>query len=152
VLSFNHSSREMMIRSDSKSKLKKVFSVLAKNNRELEDYLIKSGYVVTPPVTGMPQDILERVRPKHKELPKNKQEAKEYYRSMFKKLRWVIADDKRIPIMAILHNRTIEAMLSDPPTTVDELLTIREFRRNRSNIRGYENIVLGILKEYREDG
>jgi hypothetical protein len=152
VLSFNHSSREMMIRSDSESKLKKVFSVLAKNNRVLEDYLIKSGYVVTPPPPEIPQAVLDRVRPKHRELPKNKQEAKEYYRSMLKKLRWVIADDKRIPIMAILHNITIEAMLSGPPTTVDELLTLREFRRNRTNIRGYESVVLKILKEYREDG
>jgi len=150
VLSFNHSSREMMIRSDSKSKLQKVFSVLVKDNRLLEDYLIKSGYVVPPPEPEIPQDILDRVRPKHREPPKNKQEAKEYYRSSFKKLRWVIADDKRIPIMAILHNRTIEAMLSNPPMTIEQLLSLAEFKRNRTNIRGYENIVLNILKEYRE--
>jgi len=65
-------------------------------------------------------------------------------------LRWVIADDKRIPIMAILHNRTIEAMLNNPPITVEQLLALPEFRRNRSNIRGYENIVFKILKEHRE--
>jgi hypothetical protein len=150
VLSFNHGSTEMMIRSDSKSKLQKVFSVLVKDNRVLEDYLIKSGYVVPPPGPEIPQDILDRVRPKNRELPKTKQEAKEYYKSMLRKLRWVIADDKRIPIMAILHNDTIEAMLNNPPITVEQLLALPEFRRNRTNIRGYENIVLKILKEYRE--
>ena len=150
VLSFNHSSKEMMIRSDSKSKLQKVFSVLVKDNRVLEDYLIKSGYVVPPPEPEISQDILDRVRPKNRELPKTKQEAKEYYASMFTKLRWVIADDKRIPIMAILHNRTIETMLNNSPITVEQLLSLPEFRRNKTNIRGYENIVLKILTEYRE--
>jgi superfamily I DNA and/or RNA helicase len=154
VLSFNHSSSEMMIRSDSKPKLQKVFSVLAKTHREWEDYLIKTGYVIPErPVDLTPerfQNILDSVRPKHKKPPKNKQEAKEYYTSMFTKLRWVIADDKRIPIMAILHNKTIETMLNDPPKTFKQLLLLPEFRRNRTNIRGYEDIVLQILKEYRD--
>lgn len=149
VLSFNHNSKEMMIRSDSKSKLRKVFSVLVKDNRVLEDYLVRGGYVPLPLKAEVYEDILDRVRPKNRELPKTKQETKEYYRSMLKKLRWVIADDKRVPVMAILHNSTINAMLNDPPTTVDELLSLPEFRRNRTNIRGYENIVLEILKEYR---
>lgn len=153
VLSFNHTSREMMIRSDSERKLQKVFSVLAKNYPRLEDYLIKTGYIAPEqPVDLTPekfQNILDSVRPKRREIPKSKQEAKEYYRSMFRKLRWIIADDKRIPIMAILHNRTIEAMLNDPPTNVEQFLSLPEFRRNRTNIRGYENIALEILKEYR---
>jgi phosphatidylserine/phosphatidylglycerophosphate/cardiolipin synthase-like enzyme len=152
VLSFNHGSNEMMIRADSKSKLQKIFSVLAKNYPRLEDYLIKTGYAVQEqPMDLTPerfQNILDDVRPKHREIPKNKQEAKEYYSSIFTKLRWVIADDKRIPIMAILHNRTIETMLSEPPTTIEQLLSLPEFRKNRTNIRGYENIVLNILKEY----
>ncbi|MFH1335153.1 MAG: hypothetical protein ABII96_01430, partial [Candidatus Zixiibacteriota bacterium] len=93
---------------------------------------------------------IDSVRPKHRESPKNKQEAQEYYRSMLKKLRWVIADDKRIPIQAILFNRTIESILSDPPTTIEQFLSLPELRRNRTNITGYENIVLKILKEYRE--
>jgi superfamily I DNA and/or RNA helicase/uncharacterized CHY-type Zn-finger protein len=153
ALSFNHGSNEMMIRSDSKPKLQKVFSVLAKNYPRLEDYLIKTGYVVPEQPVDLTvekfQNILESVHPKHRELPKNKQEAREYYESTLKKLRWVIADDKRIPIMAILHNKTIEAMLNDSPMAVDQLLSLPEFRRNRTNIRGYENIVLQILKEYR---
>ena len=69
---------------------------------------------------------------------------------MLKKLRWVIADDKRIPNFAVLFNDTIETMLNNPPTTVKQLLSLPEFRRNKTNIRGYENIVLEILKEYRE--
>jgi len=154
VLSFNHRSYEMMIRTDSKSKLQKVFSVVAKNYPRLKDYLVETGYVVPEEVVDLTpekfQNILDEVRPKHREIPENKQEATEYYRSMLKKLRWVIADDKRIPIMAILHNGTIEAMLNDPPSTVEQLLSLPEFRRNRTNIKGYENIVLDILKEYRE--
>jgi phosphatidylserine/phosphatidylglycerophosphate/cardiolipin synthase-like enzyme len=154
VLSFNHSSNEMMIRSESKLKLQKVFSVLAKNYPKLEDYLIKTGYVIPErPVDLTPerfQSILDSVRPKHREIPKTEQEAKEYYRSMFVKLRWVIADDKRVPNFAVLFNDTIESILNNPPTNVEQLLSLPEFRRNRTNIRGYEDIVLQILKEYRE--
>jgi len=154
ALSFNHGSSEMMIRSDSRAKLQKVFSVLAKEHPRLEDYLTKTEYMIPERVVDLTperfQNILDDVRPKNRESPKTKQEAKEYYRSMLKKLRWVIADDKRIPIMAILHNRTIEAMLNNPPITAEQLLSLPEFRRNRTNIRGYENIVLKILKEYRE--
>jgi len=154
VLSFNHGSNEMMIRTDSNSKLQKVFSVLAKNYPRLGDYLVKTGYVVPEqPVDLTPdkfQSILDAVRPKYKELPKNKQEAKEYYTSIFTKLRWIIADDKRIPNFAVLFAETIKAMLNDLPTNVDQVLSLPEFRRNRTNIRGYENIVLEILKEYRK--
>ncbi len=69
---------------------------------------------------------------------------------MFKKLRKPIGVDKRRPYFATLFNDTIEAMLDNPPTTIEELILLPEFRRNRTNIRGYENIVLKILKEYRE--
>lgn len=154
VLSFNHGSNEMMIRTDSKSKLRKVFSVLAKNYPRLEDYLTKTGYVVPEEIPDLtPQkfrNIFDSIRPKRRELPKNKQEAKEYYTSMFTKLRWIIADDKRIPNFAVLFVETIKAMLNDPPTAVEQLLSLPEFRRNKTNIRGYENIVLKILEEYRE--
>ncbi len=151
VLSFNHSSKEMMIRSDSKSKLQKVFSVLAKDPK-MRECLTKSGYILKPVLPPQKfQNILDRVRPKHRELPKNKREVKEYYRSMLKKLRWVIADDKRIPNFAVLFNDTIENLLNDPPKTVEQLLSLPEFMRNRTNIRGYEDIVLKILKEYRDD-
>jgi superfamily I DNA and/or RNA helicase len=153
VLSFNHGSNEMMVRSDSKRKLQKVFSVLVKNHPRLEDYLIKTGYVVPEqPVDLTPekfQDILDAVRPKNKKLPKKK-EAKKYYRSMLKKLRWPIVGDKRLPYQAVLFSETIEALLNDPPTTVEQLLSLPEFRRNRTNIRGYENIALKILREYTE--
>jgi superfamily I DNA and/or RNA helicase len=154
VLSFNHSSSEMMIRSDSKPKLQKVFSVLVKTHREWEDYLIKTGYVIPEqPVDLTPerfQNVLNSVRPKHRQIPKNKQEAKEYYRSIFVKLRWVMADDKRFPNFAVLFNETIEAMLNDPPATVEQLLSLPEFAKNKTNVRGYEKIILQILKEYRE--
>ena len=154
VLSFSHSSLEGMTRIDSKLRLQKKFSAMAKNHPQLRDYLTKTGYIIPERVVDLTpekgKNIWDDVRPKNRELPKTKQEAKEYYRSMLKKLRWAIADDKRIPIMAILHNGTIEAMLNNPPITVEQLLSLPEFRRNRTNIRGYENIVLKILTEYRE--
>jgi len=150
VLSFSHSSNEMMIRSDSKLKVKKIFSVLARNYPRLADYLTEAEYTVTEEIPDLTPEkfksIVDSVRPKRREFPRDKQEANEYCRSMLKKLRWVIADDKRIPIMAIFHNSTIEAMLSNPPMTVEQLLSLPEFRRNRTNIRGYESIVLEILK------
>lgn len=154
VLSFNHSSNEMMIRANSKPKLQKVFSVLAKNYPKLEDYLVKSGYVVPEqPMDLTPekfQSVLDSVRPKYRELPKSKQEAGEYYTSMLTKLRWIIADDKRIPNFAVLFTKTIKVMFSVPPATVEELLSLPEFRKNKRNIRGYENTVLEIVREYRE--
>jgi hypothetical protein len=154
-LSFNHSSKEMMIRTDSKSKLQKVFSVLAKNYPRFADYLTKSGYIVSEEILDLTpekfKNIFDTIRPKHREPPKNKQESREYYTSMFTKLRWIIADDKRIPNFAVLFVETIKAMLNNPPTTTGQLLSLPEFRRNKTNIRGYENIILKILKEYRED-
>jgi len=152
VLSFNHRSNEMMIRTDSTSKLQKVFSVVAKNYPRLKDYLTQTGYIPPDEVVDLTperfQNILDAVRPKHKEVPRTELDTILYYRSMLKKLRWVIADDKRIPIMAILHNRTIDAVLDNPPTTVEQLLALPEFKRNRTNVKGYEHIILNILKEY----
>ena len=72
--------------------------------------------------------------------------------SMLKKLRWVIADDKRIPNFAVLYNCTIDLLLDNPPLTVEYLVSLPEFRRNRTNIRGYEDIVMEIVTEYREAG
>ena len=92
--------------------------------------------------------VIERVRPKRKKTPQTDDEAREYYRSVLRKLRWVIADDKRIPNFAVLYNKTIESMLDSPPSTLEELLSLPEFKRNRTNIRGYEEIVLDIMKEY----
>jgi hypothetical protein len=155
VLSFNHRSNEMMIRTDSKSRLQKVFSVVSKNYPLLKNYLTETGYLVPEEVVDLTperfQNILGAVRPKHREMPKSRHEAREYYKSMLKKLRWPIADDKRIPIMAILHNRTIETMLDNPPVTIEQLLSLPEFKRNRTNIKGYESIILKILEEYRDN-
>lgn len=151
VLSFNHRSYEMMTRTDSRARLQKVFSVILKDRPQLRDVLSQTGYITSGEVTDLTpeksQNIIEDVRPNRK-VPKSKQEAEGYYRSMFKELRKKIAVDKRIPYMAIFHNKTIEAMLNDPPTTVEQLLSLPEFRRNRTNIGGYEDIVLKILREY----
>jgi hypothetical protein len=120
----------------------------------LKDYLIKTGYIIPDEIPDLTpekfKNIFDSIRPKNRDLPKNKREAREYYKSMFVKLRWVMADDKRRPFFAFLFNDTIEAMLNNPATTIEELLSLPEFKRNRTNIRGYENIVLKILKEYKE--
>jgi len=154
VLSFNHRTNEMMIRTDSKSKLQKVFSVVSKNYPRLKDYLHGTGYIIPEEVLDLTpeksKNILDSVRPKNRKVPKKIQEVKEYFRSVFVKLRWVIADDKRIPNFAVLFNVTIEAILNNPPTTIEQLLTVPEFKRNRTNIRGYEEIVLSLLKEYKQ--
>lgn len=154
VLSFSHSSLETMTRIDSKARLQKKFSVMVNNHPQLRDYLMKTGHIISDEIPDLTpekfKNIFDSIRPKRRELPKNKQEAKEYYTSMFTKLRWIIADDHRIPNFAVLFNDTIKAMLNDPPTTVEQILSLAELRRNRANIRGYENIVLNILKEYRE--
>jgi len=155
VLSFNNSSKEMMIRTDSEIKVKKVFSVLSKNYPKLKQYLSKDRQQVgiEQPTDLTPEkfkNVLDVIRPKNKKLPKNKQEAQEYYTSMFSKLRWVIADDKRIPYFAVLYNKTIRSLINNPPKNIEDLLLLPEFIRSRSNIRGYEKIILDILKEYTE--
>jgi len=155
VLSFNNSSKEMMIRTDSEIKVKKVLSVLSKNYPKLKQYLSKDRQQVgiEQPVDSTPEkfrNVLDIIRPENKKLPRNKQEAQEYYTSMFNKLRWVIADDKRIPYFAVLYNKTIRSLINNPPKNIEDLLLLPEFIRSRSNIRGYEKIILDILKEYTE--
>jgi superfamily I DNA and/or RNA helicase len=155
VLSFNNSSKEMMIRTDSEIKTKKMFSVLSKNYPKLKQYLSKDRQQgeTEQPIDLTPEkfrNVLDIIRPKSKKFPKNKQEAQEYFVGMFTKLRWVIADDKRIPYFAVLYNKTIRSLINSPPKNIEELLLLPEFIRSRSNIGGYEKIILDILKEYTE--
>ena len=49
-------------------------------------------------------------------MPKNEKGAEEYYTSMFTELRWIIADDKRIPNFDVLFLETIKTMLDDSPS------------------------------------
>jgi hypothetical protein len=153
VLSHNNRTNEMMIRIDSADRLKRVFSVLAKNYPKLSDYLIEEGYIPSEQITDLSPEryksILEEIRPRKKDRPTNKDEAREYCRSMLKKLRWVIATDKQVPMFATLHNSTIEALLQHPPKNEEELLSLKEFRIKRSNIMGYESIVVDLLNEFR---
>jgi len=149
----SHSStKEMMIRTDSPLRLQKMFSVLANNHPQLRDCLTGIGYTPEDVVDLAPEkllNIVDSVRPKRRGLPSTPSEAREYYSTMFTKLRWVIADDKRIPNFAVLFGKTVAAMLETAPETVEDLLELPEFHRNRSNVRGYESIILEILSEYR---
>jgi superfamily I DNA and/or RNA helicase len=154
VLSHNNRTNEMMIRSDSKQILTRIFSVLARNYPKLSDYLVEEGYVPTEQIIDLSperyQDIIEEIRPKRRAAPENRDEAREYYRSMLKKLRWVIATDKRVPVFSVLYNSTIDDLLMNPPNNEEQLLSMEEFRVKRSNIMGYEGIVIDLLGEYKE--
>ncbi len=67
-------------------------------------------------------------------------------RKAFVKLRWVIAEDKGLPMHATLWNRTIEWLLKDKPKTMSRLYSCEEFKKNQTNVSGYENVILSILK------
>lgn len=92
-------------------------------------------------------ELVETLRPRKKLKKKSGKEIREYYQKMLRKLRWVIASDKRIPQFAVLYRATIDSLLNDPPRTKQELLVLSEFQRNPTNISGYEDVVLAIVRE-----
>lgn len=67
-------------------------------------------------------------------------------RKVLKKLRWVIAEDKGLPLQSTLWNRTIDWLIKQKPQSKDKLLECDEFRRNRSNIAGYEDFIVTVVK------
>jgi phosphatidylserine/phosphatidylglycerophosphate/cardiolipin synthase-like enzyme len=66
-------------------------------------------------------------------------------RKLFKKLRWIIAEDKGLPVQATLWGRTIDWLIEFRPKDLAQLFSCEEFRRNKTNIAGYEEIVLQIV-------
>ena len=66
-------------------------------------------------------------------------------RKLFKKLRWIIAEDKALPVYATLWGRTIDWLIEFRPKDLTQLYSCEEFRRNKANIAGYEEIVLKIV-------
>ncbi len=66
-------------------------------------------------------------------------------RKSFKKLRWIIAEDKGLPVQATLWGRTIEWLIEFRPKDLTQLYSCEEFRRNKTNIAGYEEVVLQIV-------
>jgi len=66
-------------------------------------------------------------------------------KKLFKKLRWIIAVDKALPVYATLWNRTIDWLLEFRPKDLTQLHSCEEFKRKKTNISGYEEIVLQIV-------
>ena len=66
-------------------------------------------------------------------------------RKLFKKLRWIIAEDKGLPVQATLWGRTIDWLISVRPKDFLQLYSCEEFKRNKTNIAGYEGVVFQIV-------
>ena len=66
-------------------------------------------------------------------------------RKKLKKLRWVIAQDKGLPLQSTLWNRTIDWLITVKPKNKENLLECEEFKRNRSNITGYEDFIVTLM-------
>jgi hypothetical protein len=87
------------------------------------------------------EGILERIGLKKIEGKIDQAKA----RKLLKKLRWIIAEDKGLPVQATLWARTIDWLINFRPKDLTQLLSCEEFRRNRTNISGYEDVLLEIV-------
>ncbi len=85
--------------------------------------------------------VFKRIGIKETDTEIDKEKAKK----ALKKLRWVIAEDKGLPVLSTLWNRTIDWLLDSRPNSKKALLGCEEFKRNRSNIAGYEEVVIDII-------
>lgn len=75
----------------------------------------------------------------------------ETVRKKLKKLRWVIAQDKGLPLQSTLWNRTIDWLIMVSPKNRKSLLECEEFKRNRSNITGYEDFIVTLMTMMKEN-
>lgn len=75
----------------------------------------------------------------------------ETLRKKLKKLRWVIAQDKGLPLQSTLWNRTIDWLIMVRPKNKESLLECEEFKRNRSNITGYEDCIVTLMTMMKEN-
>lgn len=75
----------------------------------------------------------------------------EMVRKVLKKLRWVIAEDKGLPRHSTLWNRTIDWLIMMSPKNRKSLLECEEFKRNRSNITGYEDFIVTLMTMMKEN-
>jgi hypothetical protein len=66
-------------------------------------------------------------------------------RKVLRKLRWVIAEDKGLPYFSTLWNETIEWIIEQKPEDIEQLFRCKEFKKNKTNISGYEEILLEIV-------
>jgi hypothetical protein len=75
----------------------------------------------------------------------------ERVRKVLKKLRWVIAQDKGLPYQSTLSNKTIDWLIEVGPENRESLLECEEFKRNRSNISGYEDFIVLLMTMMKEN-
>jgi hypothetical protein len=152
ILSWNGEAKELMSRTESSAEIEQLISVLVRENPKLRSILADEGDEDVAQVPGQDEpmdlnDLIEKLRPRKKPAGSSGEEVREYYMKMLRKLRWVIASDKRIPYQAVLYNATIEAILRNPPSSKQALLALSEFHRNPTNITGYEDVLLAIARE-----
>jgi hypothetical protein len=152
ILSWNGEAKELMSRSESPAEIAQLISVLVRENPKLRSILVDGADEDPADVMGQSQaidlnELIQKLRPKRKPVGGSEKQIEEYYRKMLRKLRWVIASDKRIPQFAVLYNKTMDSLLRNPPSSKQELLALDEFQRNPTNITGYEEVVLAIAKE-----
>jgi len=98
----------------------------------------EESYEIVRPVNEI---VLEKLGFKKMQGKIDKDKA----RRTLKKLRWIIAEDKGLPVQATLWNQTIDWLIEFRPTNIKQLYSCEEFRRNKTNIAGYEDVVLYIV-------
>jgi hypothetical protein len=152
ILSWNGEAKELMSRTESSAEIEQLISVLVRENPKLRSILADEGDEDVGQVPGQDEpmdlnDLIEKLRPRKKPAGSSGKEVREYYMKMLRKLRWVIASDKRIPQFAVLYNSTVDSLLRNPPSSKQELLALSEFQRNPTNITGYEDVLLTIARE-----
>lgn len=149
ILSWN-TTKESMTRIKSKDVWSSFKSALVRNYPKVAEAF--SGTIESEiPIDLTPEKCKELVKyltPK-KSHYNSLEEIKEEYTKAFKKLRPIISNDKRVPWHATLYNDTIEKLLNNPPITKEDLLRLPEFARNPTNIRGYEDVILALLEQYK---
>ena len=130
------STRETMLRISDRAFAKALIEYLgigARISKQREEV-----HEIVKPVNEI---VLERLGLEKIDGKVNKNKA----RKIFKKLRWVIAEDKGLPVQATLWNQTIDWLIEYRPTNIKQLYSCEEFKRNKTNIAGYENVVLRIV-------
>ena len=128
--------RETMFRTEDRAFTKTLIEHLGVNPNRSKQWV--ESRLITKPINEL---IWERLGFKKVRGKIDQDKA----RSILKKLRWIIAEDKGLPVKATLWNRTINWLIEFRPTNINQLYSCEEFKRNRTNIAGYENVVLHVI-------
>jgi len=133
----HRNTRETMLRITDKAFAKTLFDHLdLEEDKKKEE---RFGFEETK--ESATERIFKRIRLKDIEGRLDKEKASKILR----KLRWVIAEDKGLPYFSTLWNQTIEWLIAERPSDLYHLHSCNEFQKNKTNISGYEDIVLKII-------